>query len=256
MTLALRDLQTAFAAHILEGRDDDRLANSVVGDSIAAAARLRVYRHHVFHSLASALGDTFVTVRALVGEGFFRMMARAYVARALPTQPVLAEYGVDFPAFVATYEPAQGLPYLADIARLDWALNAAFQAPRGAVLGVADLQAIPMEQLPAQRLALVPGHALICSPYPIDRIWQAAQPGADPESTALESEPARLLVVRREEDAAFVSVAVGEASFLAALADGETLEKAAGRGLSADPGFDLSAGFARFLGLGAFVAPH
>lgn len=255
MTLALRDLQAAFAAHILEG-GTDQLADSVVGDSIPAAARLRVYRHHVFHSLASALGSTFASVQALVGEDFFRAMARAYVAQVLPAQPVLAEYGMDFPAFVATHEPAQGLPYLADVARLDWALNAAFQATRGAALAVADLQAIPVEQLPAQRLALAPGHALICSVYPIDRVWAAAQPGVEAQSVDLENGPAQLLVVRRQDDAVFVAVAAGEASFLAALADGETLEEAAARGLGADPHFDLSASFARFLGLGVFAALH
>jgi hypothetical protein len=255
MTFALRDLQAAFAAHIMED-NSERLADAVVGDSIAAIARLRVHRHHVFHSLATALASTFATVRTLVGEDFFRTMARAYVARALPAQPVLTEYGMDFPAFVAAYAPAQGLPYLTDIARLEWALNVAFQAPRGAVLGVADLQVIPVEQLPAQRLVLAPGHALVCSPYPIDRIWAAAQPGAGAEALDLESDPAQLLVVPRMDDAAFIAVEAGEAAFLTALADWETLEGAAGRGLGADPGFDLSASFARFLGLGLFVALH
>ena len=84
------------------------------------------------------MATTFATVQALVGEDFFRTMARAYVARTLPMQPVLAEYGVDFPAFVADHAPARGLAYLPDIARLDWALNAALQAPRGTLLGIAD----------------------------------------------------------------------------------------------------------------------
>jgi Putative DNA-binding domain len=253
MTFVLRDLQAAFAAHIVEG-DGERLTSHVVGDSIAAAARLRVHRHHVFDSLATALAGTFATVRALVGEDFFRTMARAYVARTLPAQPVLTEYGADFPGFVADYGPAQGLPYLADIARLDWALNAAFQAPRVTALGVADLQAVAVEQLPAQRLALAPGHAQIHSRHPIDRIWAAAQPGAGAEALDLLSGPVRLLVLRRADDAAFVAIGLGEASFLAALAEGETLEAAAAWGLGADPGFDLSAGFARFLGLGVFAA--
>ena len=255
MTLALRDLQAAFAAHILE-EGDDRLADRVVGDSIDAAARLRVHRHHVFHSLASALASTFAGVQGLVGEDFFRTMARAYVARMPPTQPVLAEYGAAFPSFVADYEAARGLPYLADVARLDWALNVALQAPHGAILGIAELQAIPVEQLPAQCLSLTAGHALIASPYPIDRIWAAVQPGASSDAVDLDAGPVQLLVLRREGDAAFVALAPGEASFLAALAEGSTLEEAAARGLGTGPDFDLSASFARFLGLGVFAALH
>jgi hypothetical protein len=255
MALALRDLQTAFAAHLLEG-SVDRVTDSVVGDSITAAARLRIHRHQVFDSLATALASTFDTVQALVGEGFFRTMVRAYVARTLPAHPVLAEYGADFPIFIADHEPARGLIYLADIARLDWALSAAVQAPSGTALGVADLQAIPMEQLPEQRLTLAPGHALIQSPYPIGRIRAAAQSDAKAEVFDLENEPARLVVLRRGDGASFVAIGPGEASFLAALAGGQTLEMAAAAGFGIDPGFDLSAGFARFLALGLFAALH
>ena len=70
MPLALRDLQAAFAAHVMGG-DSANLVAAVVGDAIPAAARLRVYRHHVFESLGAALAATFPTVQALVGQRFF-----------------------------------------------------------------------------------------------------------------------------------------------------------------------------------------
>src|SRR5258707_12955532 len=124
MSLALRDLQMAFAAHFA-GADRDDLLASVTGDTIPAAARLAVYRHHVFDSLGTALATTFPTVRALVGADFFRRLAHDFVRESLPMQPGLAGYGAGLPAFIAGYGPAGGLPYLADIARLDWALNLA-----------------------------------------------------------------------------------------------------------------------------------
>src|SRR5882757_1139597 len=125
MPFALRDLQAAFAAHIM-GADRADLVAMVVADTIPAAARLGVYRHHVFESLGTALAATFPTVQALVGPDFFRGLAHTFVGHALPSQPVLAEYGADFAAFIAGYDAARDLPYLADVARLDWALNLAF----------------------------------------------------------------------------------------------------------------------------------
>src|SRR3954470_350040 len=113
MPSALRDLQAAFAAHIV-GPDQAVLNAEVVGDSIPAAARLRIYRHHVFESLGAALATTFPTVQAVVGADFFRRLARAFIGQALPAQPVLSEYGDGFPAFVADWAPPHGLPYLAD----------------------------------------------------------------------------------------------------------------------------------------------
>ncbi len=219
MPLALRDLQAAFAAHIV-GQDRAELVASVVGDSIPAAARLGVYRHHVFHSLAAALSASFPTVEALVGEAFFRAMAQAFVANELPAQPVLSEYGAGFADFVAGYGPANGLPYLADMARLDWALNLAFHSPAEPRLGADDLAAVPIEQLPGKTVSLAPGTAVIRSTFPLERIWSAAQPGASDDAVDLGSGGALLLVMRRPDDAGFVALGVGEATFLEAVAAG------------------------------------
>ena len=250
MPLALRDLQEASAAHLL-GDDRAELAAEVLGDAIPAAARLRVYRHHVRESLASALAATFPTVQAVVGTEFFRGLARAFIGRSPPSQPVLAEYGAAFPDFVAGYDAARDLPYLADVARLDWALNLAFHAPAGGRLAAADLVAIPADRLPSLRLALAPGAAVVSSPYPLDRIWAASQPGAPADLVDLGGGGAHLLALRRPGDSAFVALSAGEAAFVAGLAAGLSLENAAHR---ADSGFDLSAAFARLLALGAFAA--
>ncbi len=257
MPLALPDLQAAFAAHLADdaaGGDRADLVAAIVSDTISAEARLRVYRHHVSHSLCTALAATFPTVQALVGEGFFRSLAQGFVAKTLPMQPVLAEYGGEFPAFVAGYGPARGLPYLADIAHLDWALNVAFHSPEGRRLAAADLAGIATERLPSLSIALPVGAALIRSRYPIDRIWKASQPGASADTVTLDAGGADLLVLRRCDDAAFTVLGAGEAAFVASLAEGATLEIAAEQAVGAEPAFDLSAAFARLLSLEAFAA--
>jgi hypothetical protein len=246
--LALRELQRVFAAH-LSGEDQQAL----VAEILPAAQRLHIHRHHILDSLAAALAATFPTVQAVVGAEFFRGLARAFIARSLPTQPVLAEYGAGFPAFIAGHDVARNLPYLADVARLDWALNLAFHAPAGGRLVAADLAALPADQLPSLRLSLAPGTVLVCSTYPLDRIWAASQPEAAADPVDLAAGGVRLLVLRRLDDAAFVSLSAAEVAFVAGLGERLTLEEAAGR---AAPGFDLSAGFARLLGLGVFAAPQ
>lgn len=254
MPLALRDLQAAFAAHLAEGADRPDLLAEVAGDTIPAAARLGVYRHHVFESLGLALATTFPTVQALVGADFFRRLSHDFIAQSPPTQPVLVEYGAGLPAFVAGYEPARGLPYLADIARLDWALNFAFYSPEGERLTEADLAAVEIERLPSMSVELAPGVDLISSPYPLDRIWAVSQPGATGGTVELGSGGCLLLVVRRSEDAGFFSLSRGEAAFVSALGRGVSLEQGAGVALQADPAFDLSAFFARLLALKVLAA--
>jgi hypothetical protein len=250
---ALRDLQAAFASYIC-GQDQSALDAVVVGDTIGAAARLRVHRHHVGQSLVAALAATFPTVRAVVGEEFFQTMARTFVTQDLPRQPVLAEYGASFPAFVADYEAAASLPYLADVGRLDWALNVAFQTSPGACLTAADLAPLPAEEVVDLSLELAAGASLIRSAYPVDRIWRLSQPEASIGTVDLEEGGASLLVLRRADDATFAPLDPAEAVFLSAVADGRTLESAVQAGFQIDSAFNLSTTFGRLLALQAFAA--
>ncbi|MBN9490738.1 MAG: putative DNA-binding domain-containing protein [Alphaproteobacteria bacterium] len=253
MPLALRDLQAEMAAYLVSGADADILG-SIVGDTIPAAARLRIHRHQLYESLATALAGTFSTVQQLVGDPFFRSIARAFIAQALPAQPVLSEYGEGFPAFVDTYELARGLPYLADVARLDWALNLAFNSPIGRRLTAADLSSIPGEQLPSMKVGLAPGTRVIHSTYPLDRIWSASQPNASTAMVDLGGGDAWLLVFRRPDDAGFIVLTEAEAVFVTALAAGASLEDAALAAFAANARFDLSVTFSRLLDLRVFVA--
>ncbi|WP_232845695.1 HvfC/BufC family peptide modification chaperone [Aurantimonas marina] len=86
-------------------------------DNAAGRARCETFRRlsqqlHV--SLIEALGKRFPGPRQLVGDDFFRGMAPEFVQAVKPGSPVLLEYGGEFPAFVASFAPADTVPYLAD----------------------------------------------------------------------------------------------------------------------------------------------
>lgn len=253
MPPTLPELQRALADHLV-GVERADLVALVAGDTIPAASRLDVYRHHIGHSLATALATTFSTVQTVVGEAFFRGLAQAFVRQSLPAQPVLSEYGAGLPDFIAGYEPARELPYLADVARLDWLLNCAFHAAHVEGLGASHLAAIEADRLASLSLSLTPGTALITSRFPLGRIWLASQPGADAVPVDLDSAGTWLLVLRRPDEAAFVEMSSAEAAFVGALIDRRPIEAAAVAAFQADSAFDLSTAFARLLGLQVIAA--
>ena len=90
--------------------------------------RFAVHRNTVAASLIEALQARFPVVQRLVGEDFFRAMARAFVALEPPSSPLLFLYGESFAAFIARFTPAAPLPYLADVARLEYARGLAYHA--------------------------------------------------------------------------------------------------------------------------------
>ena len=148
--------------------------------------------------------------------------------------------------------PARDLPYLADVARLDWALNLAFHAPAGGRLARRGPGGHATDRLPSLPLALAPATALIGSPYPLDRIWTASQPGAPADPVDLDGGGAHLLVLRRPDDAAFVSP-VGGGGRLRRRHWARDSRWKRRRCRPSDPGFDLSTSFARLLGLGRLL---
>lgn len=249
--LSLGELQRAFRGHILGG-DSAALVAASVGERIPAAARLLVYRHHVFTSLEKALGATFATVRGVVGDDFFAGMARAYVLQSPPTGPVLSEYGAGFPTFVAAWPAASGLPYLADVARLDWALNLAYTAPEEGVLTADQLAAVPPESLDTLRLALRAGVSLVRSVYPIDRIWALNRGGSF--TVDLTQGGVVLLVFPRSDDAAFVPLAEDAAALIVGIADGQRLGDAVQQAMQARPDLDVGAALGQLLSLQALSA--
>jgi hypothetical protein len=253
MLRSLRDTQAAFAAHLAE-RDRPDIVTAIVGDSRTASHRLQLHRHHVTKSISAALAATFPTVATVVGREFFGLLARRFMAGTSLEDPVLSRYGERFHEFVAATEDVHGLPYLADVARLDWALNVAFHSPLGPALSAADLAGWPPESLPNLSVRMPVGSSLIESAHPLDLIWQASQPGTSVDKVDLAAGRACLVVFRRSEDAAFAVLAPGEAAFLKHLRRGHPLAAAAEHAAQVDEAFHLAVTFGRMLGLRLLAA--
>src|SRR5205814_1248125 len=101
-----------------------------------------IYRRNVLANLHDALAAAYPVVRRLVGDAFFRELAERF-ARAHPSASRdLHRYGKPLPQFIADYAPAVGLPYLADVARLEWAVAQAFHAASARAFDYAALAAV------------------------------------------------------------------------------------------------------------------
>ncbi|MDB5458959.1 MAG: hypothetical protein JWO72_700, partial [Caulobacteraceae bacterium] len=117
----LATLQREMAQGLLSGRFD-AVRGQVLAGPIAADEALGLHRNTVLCALTNALRLTFPTVDALVGEAFFDQAARSFIDQQPPAQAWLTGYGAAFPEFLDRYPLAAGLPYLADVARLDAAV--------------------------------------------------------------------------------------------------------------------------------------
>lgn len=248
---ALAALQQRFAQALW---DDAGIAPAGVTSHNAArpAKRFHVYRNNVHASLIGVVRARFPVVEQLVGEEFFRAMARIFVEVHPPRSPALFEYGGDFIAFLEGFEPAWELPWLPDVARLEWLRSLAYHAPDAAPLASADLAAIAPEDLPSLRLELHPSARLFASDYPAVSIWEAnAQEGeVAPLGNGLGAEDA--LILRPHLEVLALRLGPGGRGFAGALHAGTPLTDAADIAARADEAFSLPEALGALIGAGAF----
>jgi hypothetical protein len=135
--------------------------------------RFDVHRNNVLHSLITALAEGFPSVLKLVGEPFFTAVAAAAVRASPPRHPVLLAYGAEFPDFLQHFPPLAGLPYLADVARIDGLRRRAWHAPDAAPIEPAALASLSIEAAAELRVGLHPSAAMLDSAHAARSIWQA-----------------------------------------------------------------------------------
>ena len=165
--------QQAFADALLDAGQAHAAATLCRG--VLVEERLGLYRGSMNATWRRVLGQAYPVLLALVGEEFFAGLARAY-GRRYPSQDAdLNRFGDGFAAFLVTFPPAAQLPYLPDMARLEWALHLAYYAPDAAGLAAEALASLAPEQLEACRFTLHPACALIHSDWQVVALWQAHQ---------------------------------------------------------------------------------
>jgi hypothetical protein len=215
--------------------------------------RFAVYRNNVVVSLVNALRAKFPATERIVGEDFFAAMARIFVATHPPRSKILHTYGDDFGGFIATFEPAAGIPYLADITRLEAARTRAYHAADATPLGPADFAGLDPHRIGALRMALHPSLQIVRSRHPVVTIW--AMNAGETELAPVDLDQSEdALILRPEFEVTVRTLPPGGAAFLLALSGGATLAEAADAALVDDARFDLAANLAGLIGAGGVAA--
>jgi hypothetical protein len=197
--LRLDDVQRSFARALNGTRDVDFFA-LISDEGIDPVARFSIYHTHVMGRLTAALVSTYPVVRDLVDRGFFDYAADTFIRRTLPASSCLDEYGEKFPSFLETFPPAAEIPYLSDVARLEWHIGravrrAAHPVPQIKTLTKA-LERCIQDGIDVSRIyfRFAPNVRFLSSRYPIDTIWKMHQEEAPMNGLCLGNAGAHLQI--------------------------------------------------------------
>jgi hypothetical protein len=168
----LRALQDAMRRCVLS-RDDDDSAFVAGGHP---RARLAVYRNTYAAVTQRALSLNYPALRRLLGEACFDALACDYSETHPPSCAWLDAYGEALPGFVVRHASTAALPYLAQVAALEWAVCSVLHAPDAVALDPPALHALGTLAADAQatlRFRAHPAVRLVATAGPADIVWRA-----------------------------------------------------------------------------------
>lgn len=192
------------------------------------------------HMLAErALQAAYPVLVQLLGGESFADLARALWHAHPPTRGDVACWGGDLAAFVQTSAQLQDESYLADVARVEWALHQCAGAP-DASADLPTLALLTSEDPDQLRLMLAPGCAVLRSAWPVAAILGAhrdGQPSLAEAGAMLQSGVAQDVLVWRAGLWPEARAAVpGEGDLVQALLEGISLGQALERAPALDFG--------------------
>ena len=222
-------------------------------DQKPSEKRFSVYRNNVMSSLIDALGANFPAIQRLVGEEFFAALAKEFIALNPPEIPMLFHYGGRFAEFLEQFEPAADYPYLADVARVEFAWLQSYHASDAVVLDAGALGAIPAEDVGNARFEAHPASWIYRSIWPAATLVSRNREGEDCSDIDL-AMGEDVLITRPALDVDTRILPEGGYEFLQSLDQDATLEEAAQFAMAITDEFDLSGQIAGMLECGVFSA--
>ncbi len=216
-TLAEQQRQLRLAVQL------DRSAPSLLLDG---GGLLRIYQQAYTSRLVAALRDNYGLLPRLMGDEAFEALARAYVQDCPSPHPSIRWFGDELVDFMARHEDLVPHPAMLDLARMEWALRAAFDAADAPPLQAAELARLAPEAWATLVFAFQPSLQYLALDWAIEPAWRALQAAGEDDEPALDEPEAHahvLLVWRPQLDTRWRSASSPlEAQLLAAAMSGST----------------------------------
>ena len=268
-TSSLHQLQQAFASQLQTHLEDTADASN--RDFLRPSPRDQHIRFDVYHHayrarLEEALKTHYPALHAVLGDERFHTLAMAYLAAHPSQRPSIRWFGDELATWMQAHADADSPgsldlhPSLVDLARFEWALSSAFDAPDESALSFETLTHAPADEWVHWPLRLSASVHLLTLDWAIGPVWHAArnETPSDTQNETLCSEtlPAAegppdplqhsVLIWRQGLQVQWRSVAPDEAAALAASTEGASFASLCELGVASEK-CDMAAAWAASL---------
>ena len=251
----------AFAPALLDP-DLEVPSGMVDPDGEPAPKRFSVYRNNVVSSLMEAIGETYPSLKIILGEENFAPLSRIFVSKHPPTSPMMQSYGDLFPDFIEQFEPLAHSPFLVDVALLEKKWIEAYHAADASGLEGAELGAIAAEVLMETRFIPHPAASITTSNYGLYDMFSLRHQGEDADPASVSHDKAKsgqaVLVTRPHLSVEVVQLDEAGGEYFNLILNGKTLGQSVEAAMRLDSEFDAASAISLMLSSAAVcgIATH
>jgi len=247
---SLSNLQKNFISDCLSGEltdDNVSMESDLDTSNFSAKALMGIYRDSSLGNIIIPMKLTYPVILKLVGEDFFQATCHKYIEEYWPATGNMDDYGAEFAEFLEIFEPAKTLPYLPDIARLEWLFHLSSLSEDSDRIDPKALSEVPQDKYSDLHFVFHPSVYFLSSKHPIHRIWEMSQEGAEEKTLDLDKAGgAHLVLVRPGLKVDILELVQAECEFLKALYKEKSLYEA----------FDIATEIDKYFDLGVYVKKH
>jgi hypothetical protein len=217
----LAQLQRHFQAHVLHG--DERMLTLVIGtQDVPAATRLSIYSEGYRLRLVDALASNVPRLQQWLGEEEFAELAHRYIESCPSSYRSIRWFGDQLAQSLEHWHADE--PWLAELARWEWSIAAAFDGGDAPVLGEAALGALAPEAWPGLTLQFHPSMHCLRMRTNAPALCKALADESTPPAPAMLDSPQSWLIWRQALTTQFRSMGESEAATLELMRAGATFE--------------------------------
>jgi hypothetical protein len=220
-THALAELQRHFQSHVMHGHE--RIVDAVDGSAtVPAKLRLGIYSEAYRLRLTDALASTLPRLQQLLGKERFAQVASEYIDLCPSSYPSIRWFGDRMPQLLSQLFPDQ--PWLAELARWEWSIGAAFDGADAEAVGIDALAAVAPEQWPSLTFQLHPTVQMLAMSTNAPLLFKALSAEDSPPEPVAFEEPRSWLIWREELKTQYRSLSPDETEALAVVRGGGSFE--------------------------------
>lgn len=221
MSAKLSDLQDQFQARLLR---NDNAINPHLG---GGGPFMKVYDYAYRARLVEILQEEFESLHTLLGDEQFYEAMYAYVD-SHPSRNRSARWlGEHLADWLGATEPWSNIPVATAMARFEWMVSLAFDAPDADLLAIEDMGAVPPEAWPMLTFTFHPALNTAELSHDVSAFYRAVSAEEDPDAAPELYEQPQTWVAWRDPESfkvTYRALGVEEKHALAAARDGMTFD--------------------------------